>query len=557
MGPLGLGDQPLEHIGTLARMPSAPVGKSSVPDTWWRSAVVYQIYVRSFADSNGDGHGDLQGVIDHLDHVSWLGVDAIWLSPVAPSPNADWGYDVSDYTAIDPVFGDLGVLDSLIAEAGSRGLRVIMDLVPNHTSDRHPWFVDARSDRSAAHRDWYVWSDGSPDRSPPNNWLSVFGGPAWTLDEPTNQYYLHNFLPEQPDLNWWNEEVREAFDGILRFWFDRGIAGLRIDVANGIVKDQSLRDDPPSTPDDHPRTSSTGLRPVYNMNRPEVHDVHRRWRRIADSYDPARVLIGETWLFDLNDLMLYYGRDDELHLPLNFPFIFSEFGRALKDIVELTERTMPAGAWPVWAASNHDVGRFATRWCAGDERKIRAALFVLMMLRGTPILYQGDEIGMADAAVPPERLRDPVALRGPDIEAGRDGGRTPMQWTAGSNGGFSIDGVEPWLPLGDPDACNVADQKQDPTSLLHLCRDLIAARREHPDLIRGSYISVDAPSGVWAWERGQMRVAVNCSDEPVDVDIGSGVVLIGTRREPNGRTVRGPHRLEPWEAILAQRADGA
>jgi alpha-glucosidase len=540
-----------------ARKPSGPVGETSVPDTWWRSAVVYQIYVRSFADSNGDGHGDLQGVIDHLDHFSWLGVDAIWLSPVTPSPNADWGYDVSDYTAIDPVFGDLGVLDRLIVEAGGRGLRVIMDLVPNHTSDQHPWFVDARSDRSASHRDWYVWSDGSPDRSPPNNWLSVFGGAAWTLDEPTNQYYLHNFLPEQPDLNWWNEEVREAFDEILRFWFDRGIAGFRIDVANGIVKDQSLRDDPPSTSDDHPRTSATGLRPVYNMNRPEVHDVHRRWRRIADSYHPARVLIGETWLFDLNDLMLYYGRDDELHLPLNFPFIFSEFGLALKDVVELTEMTMPAGAWPVWAASNHDVGRFPTRWCAGDEHKIRAALFVLMMLRGTPILYQGDEIGMADAAVPPERLRDPVALRGPDSDAGRDGGRTPMQWTAGSNGGFSIDGVEPWLPLEDPDSCNVADQEQDPTSLLNLCRELIAARRAHPELSRGSYASLDAPSGVWAWERGRMTVAVNCSDQPVDVNIGSGVVLIGTRPEPKGQTVRGPLRLEPWEAILAEPADGA
>jgi alpha-glucosidase len=539
-------------------MPSSPVRDIATGDAWWRSGVVYQIYVRSFADSTGDGHGDLQGVIDHLDHLSWLGVDAIWLSPITPSPNADWGYDVSDHTAVDPAFGDMDVLDRLIAEADERGLRVILDLVPNHTSDRHPWFVDARSARSAVHRSWYVWANGLTDHSPPNNWRSVFGGSAWTFDEATNQYYLHNFLPEQPDLDWWNEDVRRAFDDIVRFWFDRGIAGFRIDVANALVKDRELRDDPPTTEGDHPRVSATGLRPVFSKNRPEAHDVLRRWRTIAESYRPARVLIGETWLFDLDDLMRYYGSDDELHLPLNFPFIFSSFGLALRDVVEATEAVMPGDAWPVWAASNHDVGRFATRWCQGDERKIRAALFVLLTIRGTPILYQGDEIGMADGQVRTPSLRDPVALRGPNGLQGRDPARTPMQWEAGANGGFTAEGVEPWLPLADPASCNVAEQKSDPSSLLHLCRDLIALRRARSDLGRGTYARIDAPPGVWAWARGRISVAVNCSDHPVDTDVRRGVVLIGTRRERDGGVVDGSLRLEPWEAIaFAGREGGA
>jgi alpha-glucosidase len=253
---------------------------------WWRSAVIYQIYPRSFADTDGDGVGDLRGIVERLDHLAWLGVDAVWLNPCFPSPNADWGYDVGDYTAIDPELGDGDVLDALVAEAGARGIRVVLDLVPNHTSDRHPWFLDARSSRTARHRDWYVWADSGPDGSPPNNWLSVFGGPAWTFDEATGQWYLHNFLREQPDLNWWNEEVREAFDAILRHWFDRGIAGFRIDVAHAIVKDEALRDNLPVTEDDHPRARRLGQRQVYNMHRPEVHGVFRRWRALADGYDP-------------------------------------------------------------------------------------------------------------------------------------------------------------------------------------------------------------------------------------------------------------------------------
>src|SRR5689334_4537025 len=282
---------------------------------WWRNAVVYQIYPRSFADTTGDGVGDLRGIVEHLDHLEWLGVDAIWLNPVTVSPDADWGYDVSDYTAVQPALGTMADLDTLLDEATRRELRVLLDLVPNHTSIEHPWFVDARSSRASAYRDWYVWADPKPDGSAPNNWVSSFGGPAWTLDDASGQYYLHNFLPEQPDLNWWNDDVCAAFDEILAFWFDRGIAGFRIDVCHMIIKDAELRDNPPARADDHAMAEFVRQEPVYNANRPEVHDIIRRWRHLADTYDPPRVLIGETNVEDLELMARYYGRgDDELHL---------------------------------------------------------------------------------------------------------------------------------------------------------------------------------------------------------------------------------------------------
>ncbi len=392
--------------------------------SWWRSGVLYQLYPRSFADSNGDGHGDLQGIIEHLDHLAWLGVDGVWLNPINPSPNADWGYDVADYTGVEPDFGDADVIDRLVAGARERGIRVILDLVPNHTSDRHPWFLDARSSRTARHRDWYVWADALPDGGPPNNWVSVFGGNAWTWDEPTQQYYLHNFLAEQPDLNWWNDEVREAFDDIMRFWFDRGISGFRIDVAHGIVKDIELRDNPSATPDDDELARALGQVQEFSMNRPEVHDVLRRWRAIADGYEHDPILLGETWVPDISTLMRFYGDGaDELHLALNVPFVFAELGTPMRAIVEQEEAVIPDGAWPTWTGSNHDAGRFPTRWCGSDDRKIRAALVMLLTLRGTPILYYGDEIGMPEVAVARDRIRDPVGVRGWPDDPGRDRAR--------------------------------------------------------------------------------------------------------------------------------------
>ena len=523
---------------------------------WGRAGVLYQIYPRSFADSNGDGQGDLGGVIEHLDHLAWLGVNGIWLSPINTSPQADWGYDVADYLSIDPDFGSLDDLDRLVAEAGDRGIRVLMDLVPNHTSDRHAWFVDARSDRSSEHRDWYVWADAKPDGSLPNNWRSSFGGPAWTWDESTGQYYLHNFLPEQPDLNWWNPNVGDAFEDIIRFWLGRGVAGFRIDVAHAMVKDRSLRDDSPALDTDDPRVRAHGLRSDFSMNRPEAHDVLRRWRGVADSYDePRRVLLGETWVLDLDALSHFYGSgDDELHLALNVPFVYSTPGPDMRAVVEATEAVLPSGAWPLWNGSNHDAGRFASRWCGGDEHRSRAALLVLLTLRGTPLLYYGDEIGMRETTIPQGRLKDPVGVRHWPENPGRDGGRTPMQWT--SAGGFTDAGVESWLPAGDAGARNVADQREDPGSVLHLCRDLIALRRERPDLHSGTYEPLEAPEGVWAWRRGTGTViVVNHGDAPSMLPLGASEILLGTERGRAGERVEGAVRLDPWEAVVIA-ADG-
>ena len=523
---------------------------------WWRHGVLYQIYPRSFADSNGDGIGDLPGLISRLDHLQWLGIDGIWLNPTMPSPNADWGYDVADYCDVDADFGTLADLDRLVAEAEGRGIRTLLDLVPNHTSDRHPWFRESRASRDSPRRDWYVWADPKPDGSPPNNWQSTFGGgPAWTLDDRTGQYYLHNFLPEQPDLNWWNEGVRDAFDEILRFWFGRGIAGFRIDVAHGIVKDRALRDNPPATAEDDVVTRRLGQRRVYNLNRPEVHDVLRRWRRVADPYDPPRILVGETYVLDVRRMSAYYGTaDDELHLAFNFPFLHAPFSaERLRAVVDATEDALPPAAWPVWTASNHDLGRLATRWCGGDEALGRCALMALLTLRGTPVLYYGDELAMPDGTVPRDRLRDPLGLVPRRERTGRDPGRTPMQWNAEPGAGFTAGGVEPWLPLGDNRACNVADQSRDRRSPLHLCRDLIALRRRSPALRSGNYESLATPAGVWAWRRGdEFAVALNLSDGDARVEGVDGVIRISTRRDRDGEGVRGRLRLARAEGAVVE-----
>jgi alpha-glucosidase len=521
--------------------------------SWWREGVLYQIYPRSFADSNGDGIGDLRGILDRLDYLAWLGVSGIWVNSVTLSPDRDWGYDVSDYQSVHPELGTIEDLDRLIAEAGRRDIQVVLDFVPNHTSDQHPWFVDSRSSRSSAHRDWYVWADPKPDGSPPNNWVSVFGGSTWMLDERTGQYYLHNFLPEQPDLNWWNEDVRTEFDGILRFWFDRGVAGFRIDVAHGIVKDRELRDNPPATEDDPPWVCAFGQRHVYNLNRPEVHDVLRRWRRIADAYEPRRVLVGETWAPDLADLAAYYGKEnDELHLAFNFAFVFSPLNEStMGPIVEETEKHLAGLGWPAWTASNHDVGRSASRWCSGDERKARCALMLLFGLHGTPFLYYGDEIGLPDVPVPREDLRDLVGIRQWPANPGRDACRTPMPWTAEDGAGFTRPGVRPWLPFG-PARPNVEDQRDDPASVLSLCRSLIDLRRRTVDLQLGAYRRLASPPGTWVWRRGDRHVvALNLSDQAASLEAADdGKVLVGTDPDRAGKRIDGEVPLGPWEGLV-------
>jgi alpha-glucosidase len=523
-------------------------------EPWWKRGVLYQVYPRSFADSNGDGVGDIPGIIEHLDHLAWLGVDGIWLSPVTVSPNADWGYDVADFCAVAPELGTLGDFDRLVAEAEARGIRVLMDIVPNHTSDQHPWFLDARSSRTAAHRDWYVWADGRGDGEPPNNWVSSFGGSGWTLDEASGQYYFHNHLSEQPDLNWWNDEVRDTFDGIFRFWSDRGVAGFRIDVCNVIIKDAELRDNPPATEDDDFETQMFGQRSVYNANRPEVHEVVRRWRRLADTYDEPRLLIGETPV-PVEQLAAFYGDGrDELGLAFNFSFISAPFAAGpMRAVVEETEAALPPRAWPAWTGSNHDMFRFPTRWAGDDPRQVRLALLMLLSLRGTPVLYQGDEIGMANATVAPDDLRDPLGVRFHPYYDGRDAGRTPMQWRDGAGGGFT-DGERPWLPLGDVARTNVAAQRDDPDSVLTFCRELIAYRRRYPEFVTADYASLPAPEGVWAFGRGDNHVVIlNMSPDPLELKGFGSTVRFGTDRARAQEVAASPLRMAPYEGLILER----
>jgi alpha-glucosidase len=527
-----------------------------VPAPWWQSGVLYQIYPRSFADSNRDGVGDLPGLIGHLDHLAWLGVDGIWLSPVTVSPNADWGYDVADFCAIAPEFGTLEDFDRLVEQARQRGIRVVMDIVPNHTSDQHPWFADSRSSRQSAHRQWYVWADGRPDGAPPNNWVSSFGGPAWTLDPTTGQYFLHNHLDEQPDLNWWHDEVRSTFDGIFGFWADRGVAGFRIDVCNIIIKDKELRDNPPATADDDFEAQMFGQRSVYNANRPEVHQVLRRWRQLSDQRDDPFLLLGETPV-PVEQLARYYGENgDELHLAFNFNFISADFDpAAMRSVVEATEAALPADAWPAWTGSNHDMFRFPTRWAGDHSDKVRLALLMLLSLRGTAVLYQGDEIGMGNVALDREGLRDPLGVRYWPYYEGRDAGRTPMQWRDEPGGGFSEPGVTPWLPLGDLSSANVAAQRDDPHSVLTLARDLIAFRRDCLGFVLGDYRPLATPEGVWGWHRGEDHVVLlHMSDGARTVEGIAGRVALCTDRRLEGSTVTGSIVLEPWQGLIVARS---
>ncbi|HEY3733082.1 MAG TPA: alpha-amylase family glycosyl hydrolase [Streptosporangiaceae bacterium] len=525
---------------------------------WWQGAVLYQVYVRSWRDTNGDGYGDLGGIIAGLDYLSWLGVDGLWLSPTMPSPDDDWGYDVCDYLGVHPELGTIDDMDRLIAEAGQRGLRVLLDLVPNHTSSAHPWFVDALSGRGAAHRDFYVWADPRPGGEPPNNWLDATGASAWAWHEPTGQYYLHNFLPSQPDLNWWQPAVHEAFAQTLRFWLDRGVAGFRIDVAHGLYKDAQLRDNPPATAAG-PLAGGFGQQPVYNANRPQTHAVYRDWRRIAAGYPDERLLLGETWTGDLDQLASFYGHDDELQLAFNFPFVFAALtAPELSGIVAQTLARLPAGACPVWMASNHDVGRFASRWCGGDERKIRLALLVLATLPGATVLYNGDEIGMTDVDVPLELQRDAMSRGASERWQGNDGwqgsrdrARTPMPWDATPTAGFTAEHVTPWLPLDDHAAVNVAGQRDDPGSVLHFCRDLIRLRRAELGGRIASYRALPAPRGLWAYQVGRLTVLGNFSDHRVTCPDPGGTVLLSTA---DPAPPAGEITLAAWQGVIIRSA---
>jgi alpha-glucosidase len=475
---------------------------------WWRHAVFYEIYVRSFQDSDGDGVGDLRGITQRLDYLNdgtpnSLGVDALWLTPINPSPMYDFGYDVSDYRAVDPLFGTLGDLDGLIAEAHRRGIRIILDLVPNHTSHQHAWFLDSRASRTSPKRDWYIWCDPAPGGGPPNNWVSSFGGPAWTFDPTTGQYYLHSFLAEQPDLNYRNPDVAAAIEDVIRFWLERGVDGFRVDVIHKMIKDAELRDNPPCDPDDfHPVRDYFGQQHVYDHDRPEVHDIIRGWRRILDGYGD-RMMVGEVYLLDPRCVAPYYGAGlDELQLAFNFSFLWSPWdAAAFRARVDEMEALLPPGAQPTYVLSSHDAPRPRSRFDAavhGAERA-RVAALMLLTLRGTPFLYYGEEIGMRDGDIPADRICDPVGKRFPSL--GRDPERTPMQWDQSPGAGFSRT-ADTWLPLGpDYERVNVAEQIDDPGSLLSFYRRVIWFRKSSPALLHGTYRALESPPDTFVYVR--------------------------------------------------------
>ncbi|HEY2592077.1 MAG TPA: alpha-amylase family glycosyl hydrolase, partial [Steroidobacteraceae bacterium] len=371
---------------------------------WWRRGVLYHIYPRSFMDTNGDGIGDLRGIASRLDYLCELGVDALWLSPIYPSPMADFGYDVGDYTSIDPVFGTLEDFDALLAEAHHRGLKLVLDFVPNHTSECHPWFLESRASRASPRRDWYIWRDPASDGGPPNNWLSSFGGSAWRLDPGTAQYYYHAFLEAQPDLNWRNPRVRAAMHDVLRFWLDRGVDGFRVDVLWHLIKDAQFRDNPPNPEYRHGEPPHAQQVMLYSADRPEIHEVVAELRRIVDEYD-ERVLIGEIYL-PIERLVAYYGADLRgAHLPFNFQLIETVWdARGIARMIDQYEAAVPARAWPNWVLGNHDKPRIATRV---GVPQARVAAMLLLTLRGMPTMYYGDELGMRNVPIPPELVQDP------------------------------------------------------------------------------------------------------------------------------------------------------
>jgi len=463
---------------------------------WWKRGVVYQVYPRSFQDTNGDGVGDLTGIRARLDYLTWLGVDALWISPIYPSPMADFGYDVQDYCDVDPLFGSLGDFDRLVAAAHACGLKVILDFVPNHTSDRHPWFVESRSSRENPRRDWYIWRDGKAS-APPNNWVSQFGGPAWTLDESTGQYYLHSFLREQPDLNWRNRQVRAAMHDVLRFWLDRGVDGFRVDVIWLLIKDERLRDNPENPGYQPTQASINRYLQVHNADQAEIHDVIAGMRAVLDRYD-ERVLIGEIYL-PVERLVAYYGRDlSGAHLPFNFQLIHAVWTAAeIARLVTEYEAALPPGGWPNWVLGNHDQPRIAARV---GTAQARVAAMLLLTLRGTPTLYYGDEIGLARVPIAPEAMRDPWETNEPGLGLSRDPSRTPFQWDSSPNAGFT-DG-RPWLPLDPAFATrNVQALRDDPTSILNLHRRLIALRRRHWALSIGTFRLLGVQGDAIVYER--------------------------------------------------------
>ena len=539
---------------------------AAAPPEWWRGAVIYQIYPRSFQDSNGDGVGDLLGIVERLPHVAALGADAVWISPFFTSPMKDFGYDVADYRDVDPLFGTLADFDAVVATAHALGLKVLIDLVLSHSSDQHPWFVESRSSRDNPRADWYVWADAKPDGTPPNNWLSIFGGSAWAWDTTRCQYYLHNFLDSQPDLNFHTPAVQEALLDTARFWLERGVDGFRLDTVNFYVHDRDLRDNPPLPPEQRNDFTAPQVNPynwqdhIHDKTQPENLDFLRRFRALMDRHGAITVgEVGESQR-GLQVLGTYTGGGDKLHMSYAFEFLASAplTARWAGSVLEQIAEAAPDG-WACWALSNHDVTRHVSRWHLGPAAaRLHATL--MMCLRGTVCLYQGEELGLPEAELAFEDLRDPYGIRFWPEYKGRDGCRTPMVWRADQpNAGFSS-GV-PWLPI-PPAHIHLAVETQEhaPEALIHHYRRTIAFRHAHKALQQGSLADLAVEGDVLRFTRATpgetLFCAFNLSDEPAGLALPPGRWLtVGAEINSAGPGPDGQVHLGPWQPCLALRHD--
>lgn len=522
---------------------------------WWKDSVIYQIYIRSFRDSNGDGIGDINGVTSKLPYLKDLGIKGIWLSPTSRSANYDWGYDVIDYLNVDPELGTNKDLERLIQAAKELDIKIVLDLVPNHTSIYHPWFKMARSSKDNLYRDYYIWADPRLGRRPPNNWRSSFGGSAWQYDKTTAQFYLHNFLKQQADLNWLNPLVQEEFKKIIRYWFDRGVSGFRIDVVNMLVKDKLLRDNPKPKSNDSFYTKLLNQESKNSGNGKSVHQILRDWRDIADGYREKRLLLGETMVYKTTEIASFYGDNDELDLGFNFIFWQSKFkAKNFKKIVHDIEADLPNGGWPVWAASNHDISRAASRWAHGDDRRSRLINMLLLTLRGTPVIYYGEELGMTDHWVHRYQYQDVVGKSFWPLFNGRDRERTPMVWDKSKGGGFSSSSkAKPWLPLGS-NKRNVADQQKTYNSNLNFTKRLIAFRNSNKDLNSGIYKRLHVQDhNLMIYHRGiSLLVALNISPRTRKFRAPFSKKIISTYgpQSFDSKIESDSWILAPWEGII-------
>lgn len=545
---------------------AAPQSAISGAD-WWRGGVIYQVYPRSYQDSNGDGIGDLPGITERLPHIASLGVDAIWISPFFRSPMQDFGYDVSDYCDVDPMFGTLADFDALLDRAHGLGLRVMIDLVLSHSSDKHPWFIESRRDKTNPRSDWYVWSDPKPDGTPPNNWLSIFGGPAWQWDARREQYYLHNFLTSQPDLNFHNPDVQDALLDATKFWLDRGVDGFRLDTINFYVHDKELRDNPALPPERRNATIAPSVNPynhqehLYSKNRPENLEFLKRFRALLDKYD-ARASVGEVGdaQYGLELMGEYTSGNERAHMCYAFELLCGDplTPARVKDVFDRVAE-VAADGWPCWAYSNHDVVRHATRWNLTDAA-LRLHTTLQMCLRGSVCIYQGEELGLTEADVAFEDLQDPYGIEFWPEFKGRDGCRTPMPWTAQDEfAGFGSG--KPWLPISPDHAAAAVDrQEQDPDAILHHYRNAIALHHANEALIDGDMTDVQAQGTVLSFRRlgqsQQIFCAFNMSPEATTIDLPHGnwvsIAQCVGGAGISGNTVN----LTGWQCVIASQKRG-